>query len=86
MSTNKYHVTKLTETRVFQVPHDALPSTLIVDVGSGAVVLEVQIDTDANQWLTAETFVTDGIHKVEANGCTVRVSVTGDAAYAFVRL
>lgn len=84
MTTRK--TTKFTGVRVFDVPHDALAATLMVDAGSGSVTLEIQIDTDANEWITAQTFTADGVHKVEANGCTVRVTCAGDAAAAFVRL
>lgn len=84
MTTRK--TTKFTGTQVFEVPHDALPSTLIVDAGTGTVVLDVQIDTDADEWINHDTYTADGIQKVEANGCTVRITCTGDAAAAFVRL
>lgn len=61
------------------------PCTLVVDAGTGTVVLEVQVDTATDAWVTHETYDADGAYKIEANGCNIRISVTGDAAYALVR-
>lgn len=78
--------TKFTGAQTFEVPHDALPATLIVNVPAGSVTLEVQIDTASNEWVTYQTFSATGVHKVEANGCTVRITASGGAEAAFVRL
>ncbi len=78
-------VTKFTGTRDFSVPFDENPCTLIVDAGTGTVVVSVQIDTALDEWITYDTYLVDGVHKVEANGCNVRIATTGDAAAAVVR-
>jgi len=78
-------ITKTTTTTEFSVPIFKEPCTVIVDAGTGTVVLEVQIDTATDAWVTHETFDTDGAYKIEANGCNCRLSVTGDAEFALVR-
>lgn len=78
-------VSKFTGSREFGVPIDALPQTLIIDAGTGSVTLEVMIDSVGAEYILDNTFTADGVHKIEANGCNVRITCTGDAACAFVR-
>lgn len=78
-------VSKFTGSREFSLDAFAPPQTLIVDAGTGTVTLEVMIDTVGAEYILHETYNADGVHKVEANGCSIRITCTGDAAAAFVR-
>lgn len=84
MTTRK--VTKFTGIQVFNIPLDDRVSTLIYSANTGSVTLEVQLDADADQWIVHDTYTGEGIQKVDANGCTVRINATGGAEAAFVRL
>lgn len=78
-------ISKFTGSREFSVPVDALPQTLVVDAGTGTVELEVMIDSVGLEYISQDTFDADGAYKIEANGCNVRITCSGDAAAAFVR-
>jgi hypothetical protein len=62
--------------------HCERPGSLLVDAGTGTVVLEAS--DDAATWITAATYSADAMKTIDlANVQRLRLSVTGDAKYSF---
>lgn len=59
---------------------DAAPVTLVVDAGTGTVI--VQVRDSGGSWATMETLGSDGWHKIDVANCpAINIDVTGDAQY-----
>lgn len=62
----------------------AKPGTLIVRANGGSLALEVLADRSADVWITDRTFSEDGVHKVDVNNSTIRLTPAGGAEFSFV--
>ncbi len=80
------NMTQLTDTQKVLGPYAyyAKPGTLIVRANGGNVTLEVLADQAADIWIADQVFDKDGVHKVDVNNSTIRLSPAGGAAFSFV--
>lgn len=73
-----------TTSQTFEMPYWAEAATLIVQANGGQVAVEVLLDEQYDTWITYATYAADGVHKVDANGVTFRVTPSGGAVAAVV--
>lgn len=71
------------QTRIFgPFKHWQRPGSLLVEAGTGSVILEAS--GDGTSWITADSFTADAMKAVElSNVRALRLSVTGNARYSF---